>query len=152
MYHATTASEPYVFKPFPLHKRQAGLLKKWNILNMAASDEAMESEISAMKAKDIRQELESYGIPTKSFFEKSELVDALIQARKEGKTLIETNDTATVNGAEEASATSAASGSTTSGSSRQDRMKEEMAKRQIHQSIRTEKIIGILWCVHQILF
>jgi predicted transcriptional regulator len=128
MYHATTASEPYVFKPFPLHKRQAGLLKKWNILNMAASDEAMESEISAMKAKDIRQELESYGIPTKSFFEKSELVDALIQARKEGKTLIETNDTATVNGAEEASATSAASGSTTSGSSRQDRMKEEMAK------------------------
>ena len=38
-----------------------------------------------MKAKDLRNELQSYGISTKSFFEKSELVDAVEKARAEGK-------------------------------------------------------------------
>jgi len=38
-----------------------------------------------MKIKEIRQELESMGIGTKSFIEKSEFVDALIEARKERK-------------------------------------------------------------------
>ena len=40
---------------------------------------------SSMKIKEIRQELESMGIGTKSFIEKSEFVDALIEARKERK-------------------------------------------------------------------
>jgi hypothetical protein len=43
-------------------------------------------DIAKMKASEIRQELESYGISTKSFFEKSELVEALQKARLEGKT------------------------------------------------------------------
>ena len=37
-----------------------------------------------MRAGQIKQELESYGISTKSFLEKSELVDALQKARTEG--------------------------------------------------------------------
>jgi succinate dehydrogenase/fumarate reductase-like Fe-S protein len=39
-----------------------------------------------MKAADIRKELESYGISTKAFLEKKELVAALEKARAEGKT------------------------------------------------------------------
>lgn len=50
---------------------------------LAAPDLDLEAEIRAMKTKDIREELESYGISTKSFFEKSELVNALARARRE---------------------------------------------------------------------
>jgi len=46
-----------------------------------------------MKAKDLRDELKSYGISTKPFFEKSELVEAVEKARKEGKKPIETEQT-----------------------------------------------------------
>ena len=40
--------------------------------------------IAEMKLKDMRQELESYGISTKAFLEKPEFVTALEKARKEG--------------------------------------------------------------------
>lgn len=50
-------------------------------------------EIATMRAGEIKKELESYGISTKSFFEKSELVDALTQARAEGKTPIASSTT-----------------------------------------------------------
>ena len=42
-------------------------------------------DIDSMKASEMRKELESYGIPTKSLFEKSEFVEALKKARVEGK-------------------------------------------------------------------
>jgi hypothetical protein len=42
-------------------------------------------DVGSMKAGDLRTELQSYGISTKSFFEKSELVDAVKKARAEGK-------------------------------------------------------------------
>jgi hypothetical protein len=48
----------------------------------------LEQEISSMRVSAIKQELESYGISTKTFLEKSELVTALVRARKEGKTPI----------------------------------------------------------------
>mmetsp|Transcript_2169 Transcript_2169/g.4666 ORF Transcript_2169/g.4666 Transcript_2169/m.4666 type:complete len:260 (+) Transcript_2169:156-935(+) len=88
-----------------------------SILQMATSEE-LEKEISAMKANEIRQELESYGISTKSFFEKSELVEVLVKARIDGKTPVET----TVNGADgdfasQNSSTSSASSSRSSPSS-----------------------------------
>jgi hypothetical protein len=41
-----------------------------------------------MRIGDIRQELESYGISTKSFLEKKEMVMALEKARAEGKTRV----------------------------------------------------------------
>jgi hypothetical protein len=38
-------------------------------------------DIKSMKATEMRKELESYGVPTKSLFEKSEFAEALKQAR-----------------------------------------------------------------------
>ena len=102
---------------------------RYNVLMMAttaaASDEELEKEIQAMKAKDIRQELESYGISTKSFFEKSELVGALLAARKEGKTPIDS-----VNGDDgSTSSTSSSSTSNSSGAAnRQERLNQEIEK------------------------
>ena len=42
-------------------------------------------EIKAMRAGEIKKELESMGVSTKSFFEKTELVEALREARASGK-------------------------------------------------------------------
>ncbi len=56
---------------------------------------ATSSPPDKMKAREIREELESYGINTKSFLEKSELVDALTKARAEGKKPIEKETTKT---------------------------------------------------------
>jgi uncharacterized protein with GYD domain len=46
-----------------------------------------------MKVGDLRKELESYGVSTKSFFEKSELVEAVNKARADGKTPINNGST-----------------------------------------------------------
>ena len=45
-------------------------------------------DTSTMKASELRKELDSYGISTKSFFEKIELIEAVEKARMEGKTPI----------------------------------------------------------------
>jgi len=66
-----------------------------------APDEAIEAEVSAMGVKAIREELESYGISTTVFVEKSEFVAALVKARKEGKTPIQKKSEDTVNEANE---------------------------------------------------
>jgi hypothetical protein len=42
-------------------------------------------DIKSMKATEMRKELESYGVQTKSLFEKSEFAEALKKARTEGK-------------------------------------------------------------------
>ena len=56
------------------------------IMTGTRSDEQdLEREVSSMGAGEIRRELESMGIGTKSFLEKSELVDALLGARREGR-------------------------------------------------------------------
>lgn len=105
-------------------------------MNMATSDTDLEAEVSKMRAKEIREELQSYGISTKSFFEKSELEDALVKARKEGKTPING-----VNGAAASSSsassdkagssdstTSTASSSRASSGNRLERIQQEMEK------------------------
>jgi hypothetical protein len=86
-----------------------------------------------MRVGAIRQELESYGISTKSFLEKKEMIEALEKARAEGKTPINSSnrgDADGVNGdrtsASKSPSTSSSSSSTTS--SRESRIKEEMAK------------------------
>lgn len=87
-------------------------------------------EIQSMRVGAIRQELESYGISTKSFLEKKEMVEALEKARAEGKTPINggsRSDAGDVNGNRATAHQSSATGSSTS-SSRESRMKEEMAK------------------------
>ena len=105
-----------------------------------SSDEDLHNEINSMKAKDIRQELQSYGIPTKAFFEKSELVDALVAARKEGKTPVVVGVNGDDDGATSSASTSDASSSSetttsassnnkrTSSANRQERLNQEMEK------------------------
>jgi hypothetical protein len=91
-----------------------------------------------MKIGEIRAELESYGISTKSFLEKKEMIAALTKARAEGKQPIKATapssskqqqqsagSTASSSSAETSSSRSSA-GSTNA--SRDDRIKEEMAK------------------------
>lgn len=64
----------------------------------AAPDETIEAEVSGMGLKAIREELDSYGISTKVFVEKSEFVAALVEARKEGKTpIVKKSENDTVN-------------------------------------------------------
>jgi len=48
------------------------------------SASSLEDEVSSMGISAIKQELETCGISTKLFIEKSELVNALVQARREG--------------------------------------------------------------------
>ena len=88
-------------------------------------------DVESMKAGEMRKELESYGISCKSFFEKSEVADALKKARAEGKTPI---NGAGVNGASAASSgsseTSSSNGGDSSegGVSREEKIKVEMEK------------------------
>jgi hypothetical protein len=87
-----------------------------------------------MKIGEIRSELESYGISTKSFLEKSEMVIALEKARKEGlrpkKTTIAGDPSATASSTAEKQSTGASKDQTSSSSSRSrdNRIKEEMGK------------------------
>jgi uncharacterized protein with GYD domain len=83
------------------------------------------NDIESMRAGEIKKELESYGISTKSFLEKKELVEALQKARLEGlkpKMTAETPQTGT----------STSSTTTTtepvSAKSREDRLQDEMVK------------------------
>lgn len=88
-----------------------------------------------MRVGAIKQELESYGISTRTFLEKTELVDALTSARKEGKTPISTasssssSSTTTTSSATETSSTSTATTTApTNPEERQKRIKEEQDK------------------------
>jgi len=81
-----------------------------------------------MRAGAIKKELESMGINTKTFLEKSELVDALVKAREEGRTAVVTVETK-----EEATASTDVQSkdedtSTSSSSSRADKIAAEMQK------------------------
>jgi hypothetical protein len=80
-------------------------------------------EVASMRVGDIKKELESYGISTKSFLEKSELIDALTKARADGLKPKETRTSSS------SSSTSAATeNSSTSSADREERLKEELEK------------------------
>ena len=55
-------------------------------------------EIDTMKASEMRKELESYGISTKSLFEKGEFIEALKKARAEGMSATTKGDETSSNG------------------------------------------------------
>mmetsp|Transcript_4061 Transcript_4061/g.6728 ORF Transcript_4061/g.6728 Transcript_4061/m.6728 type:complete len:181 (-) Transcript_4061:118-660(-) len=81
-------SSPITIVPNQQHHhnqiRNKYILTPNNMAVTTSSDEELHNEINSMKAKDIRQELQSYGISTKSFFEKSEFVRAVAEARVDG--------------------------------------------------------------------
>jgi hypothetical protein len=77
-------------------------------------------DVATMRIKELKEELDSYGIPTSGFLEKSELVNALQKARAEGKKPI--------NRQQKQPDFSSASSSTTDGSDKQKRLLQEMEK------------------------
>ena len=99
-------------------------------------------DIKGMRVGEMKKELESYGINTKSFLEKKEIVAALEKARAEGKTPINGAagaagaGSSTVNGQTQSSSSSSTKTTdssssrtkTTSQADRPARLKEEMAK------------------------
>ena len=49
----------------------------------SSPDISVRDEINAMRLADIKKELDSYGVDSNAFFEKKELVEALVKARQE---------------------------------------------------------------------
>ena len=86
------------------------------------------SEAKSMRVAELKAELESYGISTKSFLEKSELVQAVDKARAEGKTPSQ-NKTSSSNTSRNPSPennSQSTSSSDTSSESRQEKLATEM--------------------------
>ena len=79
-----------------------------------------------MRVGELKKELESYGMSTKTFLEKSELVDAVEKARAEGKT--PTSPSASSSSSTSSSSSSESASSTSTTSSRGERLAEEMEK------------------------
>mmetsp|Transcript_17585 Transcript_17585/g.42307 ORF Transcript_17585/g.42307 Transcript_17585/m.42307 type:complete len:258 (-) Transcript_17585:381-1154(-) len=106
--------------------------RPWSTLKMSTllsdMDMDLKSEISSMKTKDIRKELESYGLSTTSYFEKRELVDALAKARREEKIPIEYEVDETTAPSSTTFDTSSTSRSSASTPDRKERIKREMEK------------------------
>ena len=88
------------------------------------------ADISSLRVAEIKSELESYGISTKSFLEKSELVDALIQARADGlkpkSRKKKKKSRSSVSEPESGSVSSSSSTSSSDSKPREERLKEEM--------------------------
>ena len=88
----------------------------------------IEEEIKSMRIGAIKQELESYGISTRTFLEKSELVDALVAARKEGKEPVSSSSSSASSAPETSSSTSSSTTAPANPEERQQRIKEEQEK------------------------
>ena len=135
-HHQTTQPLLQLRKRYSYITTQTNMAKTTSTTTQSSDEADLTKEIKSMKAKEIRTELESYGIPTKSFFEKSELVEALVSARKEGKTPISVNsdasgsaDSSTSDAATSSETTSASSSSDSdsrSSTNRQERLSKEM--------------------------
>jgi hypothetical protein len=85
-------------------------------------------DISEMKASEMRKELETYGISTKSLLEKREFVDAVKKARAEGKKPINNNNNDAPNGA---SSSSSSGGSPSTREGRYQKAMEEAKKMKV---------------------
>lgn len=118
-------------------------------------------EVESMRIGELKKELESYGISTKTFLEKSELVDAVKKARADGlepKQTATAEPTTTTSTASSTSSSTSTSSSSTSSSSdtdkrpREERLKEEMANCQKNEKCRIEKGIDRTRDFHVVLF
>eukprot|EP01083_Nonionella_stella_P243720 848983_1 len=99
-------------------------------LYMAAPAASSLPDVDGMKAGELRKELESYGMSTKTYFEKSELVDAVKTARAEGKKPNAKAESSSASGSSSKSSSSSSSSDTSSSSSdtssKEERLKKEM--------------------------
>jgi len=91
-------------------------------------------DIASMRILELKKELETYGISTKSFLEKGELVDALGKARAEGKTPVSNTGTSSSSSTSSAAnptpspASAPSAPSNSSSEPREDRIAAEMEK------------------------
>lgn len=119
----TTIGSSIINRPFSSHHQQS--------FHLFSSSTDLEDEIKSMRVGEIKQELESYGISTRTFLEKSELVGALITARKEGKTPITSSSSTVSSASTESTATTSTTTTTTAPKNpeeRKQRIQEEMDK------------------------
>lgn len=104
----------------------------WQHHSMTAEKATDLPMIESMRAGEIKKELESYGISTVSFLEKSELVNALTKARAEGlKPKASTTSSSSSSTTTETTTTTSTSSSKktdTTGKPRSERLQEEMEK------------------------
>lgn len=120
----TTAFAPSVSRSLTrLSVRQAVVLQATSDDASSKPEQDKLPDIATMKLGDMRQELESYGISTRSFLEKPEFVDALTTARAEGKRPKKQTSTSSSSGTQQSTSNSESSGRT-----RQEKIKEETAK------------------------
>lgn len=121
---ALQVSQCEAFVPSHLSQRQAFLQRDNYVLYSSNADTL--PEIASMRVGELKKELDSYGISTKSFFEKSELAEAVQKARDEGRKPVNKSTTQT----KTTSSTSSSSTSTarTETKSREERIAEEMEK------------------------
>ena len=99
--------------------------------SLFAAEAGSVDEVSSMRVGEIKKELESYGISTKSFLEKSELVDALVDARAKGLTPKESSSsssTSSTTSSSSASSTESTTSDSTDSRPREERLAEEMEK------------------------
>ena len=89
----TDAFTPSIHSPRPASLRTRTTFLRSSATDETTSSAAVKDEINAMRAGAIKKELESMGISTKTFLEKTELVDALVNARKEGRSTVIKEDT-----------------------------------------------------------
>jgi hypothetical protein len=80
-------------------------------------------DIKSMKATEMRKELESYGVQTKSLFEKSEFAEALKKARTEGK---KPKEPKTASSSSSTGGSGGSSSSSSSSSSREERYNQAL--------------------------
>lgn len=102
----------------PRPSASCNIFKHPTFLRMSSSSTLPEA--SAMRVSELKKELESYGISTKSFFEKNELVEAVEKARSEGKTPKSSSSTS--------SKTNSRSDDNDDKGSREERLQQEMEK------------------------
>jgi hypothetical protein len=113
------ASTCQSFTPVPFLSQNRGQSQVQRLRHKLWAQQSLPN-IDSMKATELRKELESYGISTKSFFEKTELVEALKKARVEGRTSTTPSSSS--------SAGSSSSTSSSSTSSREKQLQAEIAK------------------------
>jgi hypothetical protein len=120
--------------PFFGKGRQGGCLSKKRYLSKRslllwsryAEEEESNSnkslpDVGTMRIKELKEELDSYGIPTSGFLEKSELVDALQKARAEGRKPINRQK-------KQQDSSSDSSSNASSASDKQQRLVQELEK------------------------
>lgn len=137
--HFSLPSRPVVYHSSKCSQSSSSLTRKRissrakvpTLLFMTTSSSpAALPDVQSMRVGELKKELESYGMSTKSYLEKSELVQAVEKARAEGKTPINMggNTASSTTERNVQDSTTSSSPSSSSGMSREERLAQEIEK------------------------